>query len=867
MQESSSLRPSEAAFGHADSLHRLVAWAGERLSSREIALKVCVGSVAAVVLARLGPIAALGGVIVSLLVEDAVERLVRRLRKRTLWAIGVLAILLKWADRALAAVGLRGRRGAAPGAAATTSAVAVAIVVAGFTLPELALGHALVAHRSFTFFGARHDAGNHQVVVGPAGTLTLPREVRVEATSGSGARVPYDASANAGRLTCTPPSRSLFPIGRTTVRCEVHLRARISRGAFPVVVEDRSPPRLELPGDISWPTSAVNGAIVTYRATAVDEVEGDVTARCIPRSGTRFALGATTVECATSDRYGNGATGSFTVDVERVDGRQLVLPADMTVEATSDAGAVARYTASAGGIGVSCTPRSGSPLPIGETTVSCRAGSDAGAFRISVVDTTAPRFGVLRRVSAHATSRRGAGVTYAITARDSVDGALVPACSPKSGETFAIGETAVHCNVRDAHGNTRTASFGVAVLDGPPKLDLPAGVSAATVDARGAAVPLRYSAVDAVDGRIAASCRPAKRIFPMGRTKVTCSVKDSAGNVASASLFVVVGDEDAPRLTVPNGPVQANATGPKGGRVTWRAAAVDNVDGAVPVSCDPTSGSVFGIGDARVTCRAHDHAGNVAKKSFVVSVHDHDPPVVLVPTHPVLADADDAQGAKVTFGASADDAVDGPVSVNCDHPTGSLFALGDTRVSCTAHDSSGNVSKPAAFTVSVRDGTPPRLLLPNGPLVESAVNADGAPVRFSAAAVDNVDGSLAAECDRQSGEVFALANTLVTCTATDAAGNRATDSFVIQVLDRDGPEIRWPPNPVQATATSWSGVAVRWKISAVDNVDGRVPVTCDPVSGSVFPIGDTTVECWASDRAGNTTRGSFTVRVYDGVPR
>jgi hypothetical protein len=38
-------------------------------------------------------------------------------------------------------------------------------------------------------------------------------------------------------------------------------------------------------------------------------------------------------------------------------------------------------------------------------------------------------------------------------------------------------------------------------------------------------------------------------------------------------------------------------------------------------------------------------------------------------------------------------------------------------------------------------------------------------------------------------------------------------------------------------------------------------VTCNPPSGSTFPIGDTTVQCTASDATGNVASDSFTVHV------
>jgi hypothetical protein len=214
----------------------------------------------------------------------------------------------------------------------------------------------------------------------------------------------------------------------------------------------------------------------------------------------------------------------------------------------------------------------------------------------------------------------------------------------------------------------------------------------------------------------------------------------------------------------------------------------------------------------------------------------------------------------VTFSATADDAVDGAVSVKCDPPSGSLFRLGDTRVTCTARDSAGNSSKPASFTVSVRDTTRPRLQLPASPLEAAAVNASGAPVQFSATAVDAVDGSVAVQCDPNSGDNFGLGRTRVTCSATDKAGNRATDSFFVDVSDQDGPLLKLPAD-VSVTISSGKGANVKWKMSAFDNVDGPVPVSCDHAIGSFFPIGDTNVSCSASDKAGNTTRGTFVVHV------
>lgn len=78
------------------------------------------------------------------------------------------------------------------------------------------------------------------------------------------------------------------------------------------------------------------------------------------------------------------------------------------------------------------------------------------------------------------------------------------------------------------------------------------------------------------------------------------------------------------------------------------------------------------------------------------------------------------------------------------------------------------------------------------------------------------------------------------------------------------------PTTISTQATSSSGAAVTYTATATDNVDGSVPVTCTPSSGSTFPLAVTTVNCWSSDSADNTSNGSFTVTVTvaprDSVP-
>jgi len=86
--------------------------------------------------------------------------------------------------------------------------------------------------------------------------------------------------------------------------------------------------------------------------------------------------------------------------------------------------------------------------------------------------------------------------------------------------------------------------------------------------------------------------------------------------------------------------------------------------------------------------------------------------------------------------------------------------------------------------------------------------------------------------------------------------------------DTTPPALRLP-GTVTADATSPQGAHVTYTVhvSDPDNVPAQLTVSCTPGSGSLFPIGTTTVTCQASDPAGNTTTGAFQVVVKGAGPQ
>jgi HYR domain len=157
---------------------------------------------------------------------------------------------------------------------------------------------------------------------------------------------------------------------------------------------------------------------------------------------------------------------------------------------------------------------------------------------------------------------------------------------------------------------------------------------------------------------------------------------------------------------------------------------------------------------------------------------DTTPPVLSLPADKTV-EATGPTGAVVSFTATATDDVDPSPTVSCTPPSGSIFPLGKTTVSCTATDASGN-SATGSFTITVVDTTPPTLTLPANKVVD-ATGPRGAAVSYTVAATDTVDASPAVICSPPSGSVFAIGTTTVRCTATDASGNAATATFTVHV--------------------------------------------------------------------------------------
>jgi len=779
--------------------------------SDDVALKIFTATATTVVLGRLGfdPSIALFGAAVSPIFAEMIKATVERrgLRRRHLLLATLLLFLVHGVERAVAAVR---RRRAQPWKPPDP-----------FDAP--------IARRALLVTGA------------VASAVTVAGFTAVEAVSGN-------SLVADRRLTFFPAEKSIPPdVLAPTLKVPAN-----------IVIESRGPRQV-------W-----------FTVSAVDRRDGPVKPVCTPRSGARFAIGRTPVRCEAVDEAGNRKGGAFTVTVlERSDQAiRMRFPERVEVEATGPDGAVAEFVVTASdsegqAVTHTCSPGSGSPFPIGRTTVTCtaRAGGQTATreFPVVVADETPPRLTLPGDVRAE-TARTNRVVEYTASASDRVDGEVVANCSPRSRSRFSVGATPVECSAVDAHANRARGRFTVTVVRSddttPPKLDLPDSPEVEATSAAGAIVTYDVDADDNRDDDPSVKCSPPSgALFPLGGRRVGCTAVDAVGNLDTGSFSVLVSDTRSPTLTVPGDQV-AEAVNRNGAPVPYVVSAQDVVDGKIAPLCMPRSGLVFPLGTTDVRCTARDRAGNSADANFEVAVRDTTGPVIEV-RGGRTAEARSASGAPVRYKVRARDAVGGTVQVACSPRSGLTFPLGDTTVTCRAVDQRKNTSE-KRFTVTVADTTGPKVFPPANVTAEASSPAGGLARYGVAKALDAVDGAVRATCLPPSGSTFRLGESTVTCSATDRRGNSGTATLRVTIRDTTAPRLRISNRTVYID--SGSGTYVRFP-RARDAVDRLIEPTCQPPSRSFFRVGTTTVGCFARDRSGNvspTVTFTVTVRYPEG---
>src|SRR5215207_712755 len=200
--------------------------------------------------------------------------------------------------------------------------------------------------------------------------ISVPRQIIAEARGPNGANVTFTVSATdivdgSVPVSCRAQSSGTFQsgtttanfkLGTTTVNCHAtDSSGNTGYGNFTVTVQDTTPPIITVPEDIVVEATGPEGAVANFTVSATDVVDGkatleedgvliqgdnirgNITISCNPRSGDTFELGdtapstpasaatsgsvfmqsapSTSVNCYAEDSSDNGVNGSFPVTV------------------------------------------------------------------------------------------------------------------------------------------------------------------------------------------------------------------------------------------------------------------------------------------------------------------------------------------------------------------------------------------------------------------------------------------------------------------------------------------------------------------------------------------------------------------------
>lgn len=546
--------------------------------------------------------------------------------------------------------------------------------------------------------------------------------------------------------------------------------------------------------------AVANGANVNYNVTAVDACGSPVTYTYSLPSGSFFLIGTTTVSVTAKDVVGNTVSGSFNVVV--VDNQPPSITAPANVTTNTNAG-VAYATG----------------VTLGNATVSDNSSSGV------VVTNNAPT-------------------------------------------QFPLGETTVIWTATDAAGNSSTATQKVTVIDNEaPVIAAPPTVTTVTNNNQSYASGVVLGNATATDNSGSVTItNNAPGQYPMGTTTVTWTATDAAGNTASATQLVIVEDKQAPVLSGPANKVVNTNTGVNyaSGVNIGSASATDN--SGAPVTITNNAPAQFPMGNTTVIWTATDAAGNMSTATQTITVIDAEAPVITGVTN-VVVNADPGTNTATVNSLGNPVATDNVQLVSLtNNATGNVYSIGTTSVIWTATDAAGN-STTGVQLVIVKDITAPVLA---GVPANTSASCGTIPTPATVTASDNYDAQVTVQLTQSStkGTNPAQANyynyTITrTWTATDVAGNTTSASQTITVTDNQAPVMTQPVNIATNNTNGICGATVNYTVSATDACGSPITYTYSQASGTVFPVGVTTVNVTATDASGNSTSRSFTVTVTD----
>ncbi|MFZ0064366.1 MAG: HYR domain-containing protein [Pyrinomonadaceae bacterium] len=620
-----------------------------------------------------------------------------------------------------------------------------------------------------------------------------------------------------------------------------------------------------------------------------------------------------------------GSYGPFTINDGGGGGDptcSLNCPGDQTVTATSGSGAIVNFS---GDVEVSGTcgqitfnPASGSQFPVGTTpvTVTSAEGGGSCTFNVIVINRAAPTIQcplpTLSGVAPAGETETNVSVSTPSATGENLTVTGVRGDNRAISDPYPVGTTVITWTATDDNGtldvaDDRTASCSQTVnvtSNDAPTISCPSNKTFTISDCTSYTATAAEIGTPSTTGNgvTVASRRsddlPLTDPYPVGTTVITWTATDDVGRVVSCTHTITVnstGDSTPPTLTVPPNVSATTSTctallDDELGVATAEdsCSTVTITRSGVPTFTCPIPGDpnhqcesfVFPTGTTIITYTAKDASNNTTTGTQTVTVTE-DPavaPTISAPGDVTLYTGPGATSCGVTVSdldatlgtATANDNCPGVVVTRSGVPSGNVFPVGNTTITYIATDRSGNTATDTQV-VTVVDNTVPVVTPPVAVTLYTGPGATSCGVTVTdldgtfgtGSATDNCPGvGAVTRSGVPAGGVFPVGDTTLTYSATDAHGNTGSATQVVTVVDNTQPVISCPANITIEPTCPTGAIATYTTPTATDNCGVQSVVrTAGPASGSVFPIGTTTVTHVATDIYGNTSSCSFTVTV------
>ncbi|MDR6907851.1 hypothetical protein J2X63_003559 [Agromyces sp. 3263] len=442
-------------------------------------------------------------------------------------------------------------------------------------------------------------------------------------------------------------------------------------------------------------------------------------------------------------------------------------------------------------------------------------------------------------------NKANVGITWSATdAGSGIGTGPTPATESVNSNTAGVTKNAT---ASDRLGNSGTGAVVVKLDKMNPTITGSAAPAANAAGWNNSDVTVSLTCADALSG--IKSCTGGGTVVlstEAANQSVSGTAVDNADNAASAGVSGISIDKTAPTLTgTPT--TSANGNGWYKGDVAIGWSGVDALSGINP-STQPANGLITGEGSAlTASASIADRAGNTRTASSVPVNVDRTAPVTGVSGSSntwtsgsvtlVLSPSDNLSGIGSTSYAIDGGAVQSGTSVI-------LSSEGDHSISFFSTDRAGNVE--AAQTAHVKiDKTAPTIGHSFTPLTysEGAWSNQGVTVTFTCADA----GSGVASCTAPVTQSSEGLSQQVTGTATDNAGNSASDTAVVSI-DKTAPTISASADRAPNGA-GWYRDAVTVSFSANDALSGLASASGAQILGEGA---NQSVTGTATDAAGNS---------------